>query len=187
MIKTFPIELHNIRRAALMVGMAGPAFLLQRIRLTSMITRQCLAIIIDILVAVETTSWLAVRAEGVVAVAAFLFGFRVAFRQRPRHDELFDKALRHGDAAGRDKSESYENRKEKTPSHQTSRPASISVNGPDMHQARGNHQEEKRQMQDMPQRKQSFVEPQLHGFENRAEVGANLRFALRAASPPFRP
>ena len=96
MIEGFPIQLHDIERATLVIGMAGSAVLLRRGRLAAVKAFAQKTIEPDLLVTGDAQPRLRLRREGFVAFGAIALKLGVPLDQRAGHHELFQNVLRPG-------------------------------------------------------------------------------------------
>lgn len=109
----------------------------------------------DLLVTVETQGALFAAFEPLMAVAAFFLVFRVRFDDLARHDQRFN--LR-SCGTGCSKCQSHHESEKVSAMPHWLRPLSVNVHREDVNECRQHHQDEYRQVQDVPQREQAFVQ-----------------------------
>lgn len=114
MVEAVPIQLHNVRVAALVFGMAVLALLCERLWLSAMVALVGVTVFQDILVASDAKRGLSATGEGLMTFVAFFFDLGVAFRQRAGGHEALEQTLRDRRTRGPDEEESCKQQKKTT-------------------------------------------------------------------------
>ncbi len=114
-IETIAVELHDVGRAALMIGVTMPTLEFERIRLAPMIACMRFTIACDVLVACNTQARLAMRAERLVTFIALFFRLAVTLREGAGHHERFDQTLCNCDPRADRKNRGRENGQKQRP------------------------------------------------------------------------
>ena len=93
MVEDLAVELDDVERAPLVLGVAGLALALRRFGMAAMEAARALPICGDRLVARQAKPGLRLTRKGLVTAVAVLFQLRVPVDERSRHHQLFEEAL----------------------------------------------------------------------------------------------
>ena len=93
MVEGFAVELDDVERAPLVLGVTDLALTLRRFGMAAMEAARALPICGDRLVARQAKPGLRLARKGLVTAVAVLFQLRVPTDQRSRHNQLFEDAL----------------------------------------------------------------------------------------------
>lgn len=95
-IKGLAVELHDIGITSLMFSVAMIAFLIDRVGAAPMQALLTLSVRRNLLVAIKTKPYLRPLRKGLMTIFAILLVLCMIFRERSRHDQPVEQALRLG-------------------------------------------------------------------------------------------